>query len=934
MRPLFNTHIGTSLGFSGGAAPGAAAAPSSVGAAAPTAALGSEANAAEGAVLSEALSAVDPLLARKRHRRLVRGEAKSPAKAPSHSELAAAEGNGEVEAVTMTGPTPNAASPQEKPRSFVLGKHVGAPASEAVTGSEDEAGGEPARRVGETVAAEAGPSPRTSAEGADARRPLRRKRRQVLLDDNNEDDCQATASSGQGRGPSLQRSSPNGLPTAVAAMEEDQAAIPAANTALVDGAVAAGGLASSEDAGHDGSDAASSDSEAEDAAEERLMEGARALAAGGKTKAKAKGGADGAAATAARLTSFDPTAAASWQPGEPVPFLALARAFEEVAKESGRLAIGEIMCKLFLAVMATTPADLLAVVYLAANKVAPSHEGVELGIGDATIVKALADATLRRETQIKAEYKECGDLGLVARASRTTQRTMFPAPPLACAKVLEAFRFIAKEAGKESVDKKRARMKQLIVAARDVEPLFIVRLLQGKMRIGLAEQTVLAALAQAAVLAERPPPSTAELPARLEEAVRIMKQVFSVLPNYDIVVPALLEPGGIRALPERCRFTPGTPVGPMLAKPTRGISEVLDKFQNSVFTCEYKYDGERAQIHCLEDDSIEIYSRNAERNTQKYPDIVATMKRYKKEGITSFVLDCEAVAYDREQKRILPFQVLSTRAKKGVVVGDIKVQVCIFAFDLLYINGRELLHEQLADRRKALYESFQEVEGEFLFATAITASDVEEIQSFLNEAVKQSCEGLMVKTLEHDATYEPAKRSNNWLKLKKDYMDNLGDSLDLVVIGAFHGRGKRAGVFGAFLLACYDDTSEEYQSITKIGTGFSEAILEELSASLKQHVIPRPPPYYRYGETLPVDVWFLPSQVWEVKAADLSISPMHKAACGAVDPVKGIALRFPRFLRVREDKQPEQATSAEQVAELYRAQGVHRQADANGEGNE
>eukprot|EP00850_Spirogloea_muscicola_P016575 SM000135S27019 [mRNA] locus=s135:205847:211629:- [translate_table: standard] len=900
-----------------------------------------EADAAQGAVLSEAPSAVDPLLARKRHRRLVRGEPRSPAKAPMDGELAAAEGNGEVEAVPRT---PAAATPQEKPYANVLGKHVNAPPSEAVTDAEEEeARGEPARRVGETVAAEAGPSPRTSAEGADARRPLRRKRRQVLLDDNNEDDGPAAASSGQGRGPSLQCSSTNGQPTAVAAMEEDQAVIPAADTALADGAVAPGSLASSEDLDHDGSDGASSDSEAAgaapgDAAEERLMEGARALAAGGKTKAKAKakakGGADGAAAAAARLTSFDPTAAASWQPGEPVPFLALARAFEEVAKESGRLAIGEIMCKLFLAVMATTPADLLAVVYLAANKVAPSHEGVELGIGDATIVKALADATGRREAQIKAEYKECGDLGLVARASRTTQRTMFPAPPLACAKVLEAFRFIAKEAGKESVDKKRARMKQLIVAARDVEPLFIVRLLQGKMRIGLAEQTVLAALAQAAVLAEQPPPSTADLPARLEEAVRIMKQVFSVLPNYDIVVPALLEPGGVRALPERCRFIPGTPVGPMLAKPTRGISEVLDKFQNSVFTCEYKYDGERAQIHCPEDGSVEIYSRNAERNTQKYPDIVATMKRYKKEGITSFVLDCEAVAYDREQKRILPFQVLSTRAKKGVIVGDIKVQVCIFAFDLLYINGRELLHEQLADRRKALYESFQEVEGEFKFATAITASDVEEIQSFLNEAVKQSCEGLMVKTLEHDATYEPAKRSNNWLKLKKDYMDNLGDSLDLVVIGAFHGRGKRAGVFGAFLLACYDDTSEEYQSITKIGTGFSEAILEELSASLKQHVIPRPPPYYRYGETLPVDVWFLPSQVWEVKAADLSISPMHKAACGAVDPVKGIALRFPRFLRVREDKQPEQATSAEQVAELYRAQGVHRRADASGEGDE
>lgn len=309
----------------------------------------------------------------------------------------------------------------------------------------------------------------------------------------------------------------------------------------------------------------------------------------------------------------------------------------------------------------------------------------------------------------------------------------------------------------------------------------------------------------------------------------------------------------------------------MLAKPTKGVSEIIDKFQDMVFTCEYKYDGERAQIHYMEGGSIEIYSRNAERNTGKYPDVVAAMTRFKKSSVTSFVLDCEIVAYDREKQKILPFQILSTRARKNVVMSEIKIDVCIFAFDILYLNGKPLLQEQLNVRRKHLFDSFEEEPGFFQFATTLTSNDLEEIQKFLDAAVSGCCEGLIIKTLDREATYEPSKRSNNWLKLKKDYMESIGDSLDLVPIAAFHGRGKRTGVYGAFLLACYDSSKEEFQSICKIGTGFSEVVLEERSASLRSKVIPNPKTYYRFGETLDPDVWFEPSEVWEVKAADLTI---------------------------------------------------------------
>ncbi|XP_022755568.1 DNA ligase 1-like isoform X2 [Durio zibethinus] len=582
---------------------------------------------------------------------------------------------------------------------------------------------------------------------------------------------------------------------------------------------------------------------------------------------------------------FDPKMVACWEKGERVPFLFLCLAFDLISSETGRIVITDIVCNMLRTVIDTTPDDLVATVYLAANKVAPAHDGLELGIGDASIIKALAEACGRTESQVKSQYKEKGDLGLVAQASRSSQSMMRKPDPLTVVKVFDTFRLIAKESGKDSQEKKKNRIKALIVAATDCEPQYLIRLLQTKLRIGFSEQTLLAALGQAAVYNEQhsKPPLNVQSP--LEEAAKIVKQIFSILPVYDKIVPALLT-GGVWDLPKTCNFTPGVPVGPMLAKPTKGVAEIINKFQDMDFVCEYKYDGERAQIHFMENGSVEIYSRNAEWNTGKFPDVVAAISRFKKSSVKSFVLDCELVAYDRFQRKILPFQILSTRARKNVVVSDIKVDVCVFAFDILYLNGQPLLQEQLKVRKERLYESFEEEAGFFQFATALTSNDLEEIQAFLNSAVSSSCEGLIIKTLDRDATYEPSKRSLNWLKLKKDYMESIGDTLDLVPIAAFHGRGKRTGFYGAFLLACYDDSNEEFQSICKIGTGFTEAELEERSTSLRSKVIPEPKSYYRYSEMIKPDVWFEATEVWEVKAADLTISPVHRASIGIVDPDK------------------------------------------------
>jgi DNA ligase-1 len=415
----------------------------------------------------------------------------------------------------------------------------------------------------------------------------------------------------------------------------------------------------------------------------------------------------------------------------------------------------------------------------------------------------------------------------------------------------------------------------------------------------------------------------------------------SELPSYEVIIPAMLE-HGIVNLRENCRLQPGVPLKPMLAKPTKSITEVLDRFEGKHFTCEYKYDGERAQIHFVAHDAdmemattapsagksdrgvANIFSRNSEDLSKKYPDILAKLPTWVKEGTKSFVLDCETVAWDMVEKKVLPFQQLMTRKRKDVKVEDVKVKVCVFAFDILYLNGEALVNKSFRERRNHLQDAFIPVEGEFAFAKYGDTNELEEIQILLEDSVKASCEGLMVKMLDGpESSYEPSKRSQNWLKVKKDYLAGVGDSLDLVVLGAYYGKGKRTSWYGAFLLACYNPNTQNYESVCNIGTGFSEAILETLHQQLSEIVIDRPKPFYTHsvGNKDQPDVWFEPRYVWEVKTADLTLSPRYRAAADEVSSGgKGISLRFPRFIKERDDKKPDQASTSRMIAEMYQRQ--------------
>lgn len=600
-----------------------------------------------------------------------------------------------------------------------------------------------------------------------------------------------------------------------------------------------------------------------------------------------------------------------------IPYLVISELFEKIEHISSRLSIIKICSDFFYQVLTQDPRDLIPVTYLFINKLGPDYEpGLELGLGEGILIRTISEACGKSLNQVKSKYKDIGDLGLVAQEARMIQPIISKPKPLTVGEVFNNLKSIAKSQGKDSQVKKILLIKKMLTACKGIEAKFLIRSLESKLRIGLAEKTVLTSLSKALLRFEHNGKEpNQEL---IDVAEQKIRDAFYQVPNYDIIVNKALE-FGITNLSDHCYLRPGIPLKPMLAKPTKSISEVLNRFQGEKFTCEYKYDGERAQVHLLSDGTMKIYSRNGEDMTERYPELNIKDWLIDSSKTKNLILDCEAVAWDNEQNKILPFQVLSTRKRKGVEIKDIKVRVCLFVFDILYFNEEPLINKTFQERRSYLWNIFNPVPGQFQYANELTTTNLDELQKYLDQAVKDSCEGLMVKVLEgKDSHYEPSRRSQNWLKLKKDYLTGVGDSLDLIVMGAYYGRGKRTGTYGGFLLGCYNQDSGELETCCKIGTGFSDGMLQQLYQILTKTVITKAKGNYIYDSSAEPDVWFEPTMIFEVLTADLSLSPIYKAGHQTYD--KGISLRFPRFVKIRDDKSIVDATSSDQVIEFYESQ--------------
>lgn len=545
---------------------------------------------------------------------------------------------------------------------------------------------------------------------------------------------------------------------------------------------------------------------------------------------------------------------------------------------------------------------------------------------------------------------------------------------------------IANSKGKGSQEVKQRIVDRLIQDSRGAEESrYIVRTLVQHLRIGAVKTTMLIALGRAFLLS-RPPGATfatrpqSELASLKKEELaevyhkgeEIVKACFARRPNYNDLVPTLLEIGVCDELLLRCGLALHIPLRPMLGSITRDLGEMLTKLQGRDFSCEYKYDGQRAQVHCDETGKVTIFSRHLELMTEKYPDLVALVPKIRGEGVSSFIMEGEVVAIDKETGDLKTFQTLSNRARKDVVVHSVKIDVCLFAFDLMYLNGEELLNRPFRERRNLLRSLFIEIPHHFTWVKNLdaTSSDSETVLEFFKSATDIKCEGIMVKILDNQpnaiepqeisspatpkppptpqkpkrgpkskptddsaakekattgrrkallSTYEPDKRLDSWLKVKKDY-NASADTLDLIPVAAWHGSGRKSKWWSPILLAVRNPQTGTLVAVTKCMSGFTDAFYTAHRAKYDPdsetcaNVIARPA-YVEYaGEP---DVWFEPQEVWEIAFADITLSPTYTAAIGLVSEERGLSMRFPRFLKVRGDKGIEEASSDEFLAELW-----------------
>ncbi|XP_047954585.1 DNA ligase 6 [Salvia hispanica] len=632
------------------------------------------------------------------------------------------------------------------------------------------------------------------------------------------------------------------------------------------------------------------------------------------------------------LERYSPIEHACWRKGQPAPYIHIARTFDLVKEEKGRNKAISMMCNMFRSLLALSPEDVLPAVYLCTNRIAPEHENTELNIGGGIVVSALEEACGTNKSKIKNLYDSLGDLGDVAQLCRQTQSLLSPPAALTIRQVYSVLQKISVQTGSGSTSRKKSLIVNLMCSCREKEMKFLVRTLVRNLRIGAMMRTILPALAQAIAMHYK---GTAEnLKEDIQRLSGAVVEAYNIVPNLDLLIPSLMEKG-IQFSSSTISMVPGIPIKPMLAKITNGVLEVLKIFQNRAFTCEYKYDGQRAQIHRSADGSIRVFSRNGDETTSRFPDLVQIVVDSCVPATGAFILDAEVVAIDRNNdRRLMSFQELSTRERGSkdsmVDVDKIKVDICVFVFDIMFASGEQLLDWPLRVRRKYLKDLFgEERPGYFEYAKEMTIepqdafsnneATTDRMSSFLSDAIHSSCEGIMVKSLDVDSGYAPSKRSDAWLKVKRDYVEGLSDSLDLVPIGAWYGNGRKAGWFSPFLMACYNPDTEEFQSVCRVMSGFSDAFYKEMKNFFTgDRILSKKPSYYGTAEA--PDMWFSAELVWQIKGADFTVSPVHHAAIGLVHPSRGISVRFPRFIRSVTDRKPEDCSTACDIADMFSLQ--------------
>jgi DNA ligase-1 len=545
------------------------------------------------------------------------------------------------------------------------------------------------------------------------------------------------------------------------------------------------------------------------------------------------------------------------------------------------------------------PRELIGkIAYLTQGRVYPNFEGIELGMAEKMVTEAVAKASDVEKVKVVKEWRRTGDLGTTA--ENLLGNKPLSETPLETMEVYTIFDKIAHTTGKGSVEEKISLLVDLLRKASPKEARYIVRMVTGRLRLGVGDMTFLDALAIAYTGSKK--------------TRKDVEKAYNLSSDLGLVAETLAKEGlaGIRSFKIRV----GHPVRAMLAERLASAEEILEKLDGRG-AAEYKYDGLRIQAH-LSSREILLFSRRLENITSQFPDVVGALKEAVK--AKEAIVEGECVAVNPNTGEIQPFQVLTRRRGRKHEVEEMaeEIPTTIFLFDVLYVDGKDLLDTPYPERRKILERIVKETDSAKL-SEQIIIDAPEQIDNFMIEAVDKGYEGLVVKSLNQDSVYQAGARGFLWIKYKRDYKSELTDTLDLVIVGAFAGRGRRAGTYGALLMAAYETESDSFKTVSKLGTGFDDEALAKLPMTLKPYRIEHPHP--RVSSQIEADYWFTPAIVLEVVGAELTLSPSHTCGLNVIKDGAGLAIRFPRFTgKWRDDKAPEDATTVKEIIEIYKSQ--------------
>ena len=582
----------------------------------------------------------------------------------------------------------------------------------------------------------------------------------------------------------------------------------------------------------------------------------------------------------------------------PLKFSQVADLFEKIEATTKRLEMTSFLVDL----IKETPKDEIGkVVYLLQGKLYPDYVGVELGLAEKLLIKAAAEVSGKTERSVEEDYRRTGDVGLsVEKLLRRKSQAALVKRSLTVKAVYETFDKIAKSTGSGSVETKIRLLISLLNDATPLEGKFIARMAVGKLRLGVADMTVLDALAVAYggdKVAREP----------IERAYNLSSDLGYVA---DVVAHEGLE--GI----EKFKITVGRPIRPMLCERLPAAQEILEKLGGEG-AAEYKYDGLRIQAH-LSPKRVQLFSRRLENITDQFPDVAKLLQTCVK--AKEAIVEGECVAVDANTGDMLPFQVISQRRGRKYEIQRMseEIPVTVFLFDILFLNGRDMTLTPYLERRKELVKIIESSEHVEIAHQHLT-KDPKKLEQLMDEAVASGCEGLVVKSVSEQSTYQAGARGWFWIKYKRSYKAEVQDTFDLVPVGAFAGRGRRAGSYGALLMAAYNQMEDVFETLCKLGSGFTDQDLADLPKMLEKSVVKHR--HSRVNSLMEPDVWFAPAAVLEVAADEITLSPLHTCGWDVIRADSGLALRFPRFTgNWRKDKSAEDATTSQEALEMYKKQ--------------